>query len=149
MKRNAKMNPKAGYIVLPNPTNQVEKAPIPRKNDSKPEINVPGTNQAKQSMNENKVQVKTKTISAAILPRRIKDANKLKMAASIPIRNNALILAASRGHRSSVRLLIEAGADVNTRRRDGYTALMCAAENGHDDCVEVLIRAGADVNRFV
>ena len=87
-------------------------------------------------------------MEAVIVPMKLKNGNKLKMA-DFPIKNNALILAASRGHRSSVRLLIQAGADVNTRRRDGYTALMCAAENGHDDCVELLIRAGADVNRFV
>ena len=44
------------------------------------------------------------------------------------------------------KLLIEAGADVNLRHKDGRTALMMAAGEGHNKCVEQLIQAGADVN---
>ena len=45
-----------------------------------------------------------------------------------------------------VELLVEAGADVNTRLDKGYTALMLAAKQGNQKCVEYLISKGANVN---
>ncbi|PSN40635.1 hypothetical protein C0J52_21102 [Blattella germanica] len=43
----------------------------------------------------------------------------------------ALMLAVSHGRLDMVRLLVEAGADMNIQDEDGSTALMCAAEHGH------------------
>jgi len=57
-----------------------------------------------------------------------------------------LIKAAQEGHADVVRALLDKGADVNAKRRDGWTALMIAANNGHADVVHALLDKGADVN---
>lgn len=51
----------------------------------------------------------------------------------------ALMLAVSHGRLDTVRLLLEAGADVNIQDEDGSTALMCAAEHGHLDIIKLLL----------
>jgi ankyrin repeat protein len=57
-----------------------------------------------------------------------------------------LTWASSRGHTEVVRLLLEAGADLNRTANDGQTALMRAADYGHVDVLQLLLDAGADVN---
>ena len=59
---------------------------------------------------------------------------------------SALIYAASAGHVDTVRVLLEAGALVDAKDRDGRTALICAALRGHTDVVETLLDKGADKN---
>ena len=44
----------------------------------------------------------------------------------------ALVLAASRGDETTVRALVELGAQVNTVFSGGTTALMVAAQHGHE-----------------
>ncbi|KRX26531.1 KN motif and ankyrin repeat domain-containing protein 2 [Trichinella nelsoni] len=51
----------------------------------------------------------------------------------------ALMLAVSQNKLESVKLLLEAGANVNLQDEDGSTALMCAAEHGHKDVVRLLL----------
>ena len=55
----------------------------------------------------------------------------------------ALICAAQYGHDDIVKMLIEAGADVNS---EGRSALLQAAREGRVDVVKMLIEAGADLN---
>jgi ankyrin repeat protein len=43
-------------------------------------------------------------------------------------------------------LLLEKGADINTRTRRGWTALMGAAFEGNLKIVELLLEKGADLN---
>ena len=68
-----------------------------------------------------------------------------------------LHFAANLGNEECLKLLVEAGADVNFLSRNGYnertsvfilgrTPLMCAIEGGHAQCVNKLIKAGVDVN---
>ncbi len=45
---------------------------------------------------------------------------------------------------ASARLILKAGADINARDVDGYTALMHACRNGQIDIVKFLISSGAD-----
>jgi len=49
------------------------------------------------------------------------------------------MLGASHGRFDTVRLLIEAGADLNIQDEDGSTALMCAAEHGHIQIAQFLV----------
>ena len=41
---------------------------------------------------------------------------------------------------------MRAGADVNAKDNDGWTALLAAAANSNPDIVSVLLKAGADVD---
>ena len=52
----------------------------------------------------------------------------------------------SEDHVQCVNELIKAGASVNVRDRDGFTALMLAVKEDNVQCVKELIKAGADVN---
>jgi len=54
--------------------------------------------------------------------------------------------AAAGSHASIVHLLLEAGADPNTRQRHGYTPLHAAAANADLESVEALLAAGAAVD---
>jgi ankyrin repeat protein len=56
-----------------------------------------------------------------------------------------LMLAAFRGDTAAVINLLERGADVNARDRDGDKALMFAACKGHALIVALLLQYGANV----
>jgi len=61
--------------------------------------------------------------------------------------NENLIDAAGRGDLPSVKRLINKGAAVNAKDKDGWTALMDASFGaGHREVVELLLAHGADVN---
>ncbi|MBD1896010.1 ankyrin repeat domain-containing protein [Coleofasciculus sp. FACHB-129] len=45
-----------------------------------------------------------------------------------------------------VKMLVEAGANINLKGKDGRTALMCAAIAGYADSTQALIEAGADLD---
>ena len=47
---------------------------------------------------------------------------------------------------AAIRIIAEAGVDVDEHRDDGYTALMLMAMLGQTDTVRVLLDVGADVN---
>ena len=64
---------------------------------------------------------------------------------SCEIGSTALIRAAEEDDKC-VKLLIQAGADVNHQNVDGHTTLIRAAAEGQEKCVELLIQAGANVN---
>jgi uncharacterized protein len=52
----------------------------------------------------------------------------------------------SESDRESIKLLIEAGADLNIQDNSGRNPLTTAAEYGNDEGVKLLISGGADVN---
>jgi hypothetical protein len=54
--------------------------------------------------------------------------------------------AACNGNIECVRLLIDAGADVNVQACDQSTALHCSAENGNVEIVALLLKANANPN---
>ena len=54
-------------------------------------------------------------------------------------------MAASRGHESVARLLLEAGADKDSSTKHGETALMLASGNDHPEVVRLLLEAGANL----
>ncbi|OXB53158.1 hypothetical protein ASZ78_003561 [Callipepla squamata] len=53
-------------------------------------------------------------------------------------------------HSSSrcLRLLLNAGADINCQAKDRATPLLIAAQEGHATCVELLLSKGADPNLY-
>ncbi len=58
--------------------------------------------------------------------------------------DRALLIAALAGHQDVVRVLLNHGAEVDTRAADGRTALMLASAKNHKDVVDALLKAGAD-----
>ncbi len=60
--------------------------------------------------------------------------------------DNDLILAAIEGNKDKVIDLLNQGADVDHRDRNGRTALTSASLNNYVDIVKLLIEKGADVN---
>ena len=57
-----------------------------------------------------------------------------------------LHIAAARGHRTTVALLLESRANVNVSDNDGHTPLHLAAYRGHRDIVALLVDRGANVD---
>lgn len=52
----------------------------------------------------------------------------------------------SHGHRDTVKLLLEVGADINAVDIDGWTPLMFAVRDGTLDIVRLLIQSGANTD---
>jgi ankyrin repeat protein len=53
-------------------------------------------------------------------------------------------MAAQLGHADALKLLIEAGGDVNKVNERGMSPLMVASAKGHVECVKILLSAGAN-----
>ena len=58
----------------------------------------------------------------------------------------ALTICANRNYIDCLRLLIDAGADMDAANESGTTPLMCAAVFGHFECAETLVKAGANID---
>lgn len=61
--------------------------------------------------------------------------------------NSPLHFAAAKGHNEIVSLLLESGADVNSRNYCGQTALMQACRHGHWEVVQTLLLSRCNVTR--
>jgi ankyrin repeat protein len=57
-----------------------------------------------------------------------------------------LLKAASNGEIEKVRSLLNKGANVNAKDKDGVTAMMWASEKGQTEIVNILLSKGAEVN---
>ena len=83
------------------------------------------------------------------------DLNKIRSCiaagAEVNVKDNhdwtALMYAAYYGNTEIIKLLLSAGADVNTENNyNDWTALMLAKKNGHSEIVKLLIDSGAKKN---
>lgn len=61
-------------------------------------------------------------------------------------RDRDLVHAAATGNTHGVVSLLSAGANIEARANDDWTALTVAAREGHADVVRVLLKHGAAVN---
>ena len=59
---------------------------------------------------------------------------------------SALMWAAGEGHVAALKVLVDAGADVQTRSKAGFTPLLFAVRNGHREALQQLLTFGADAN---
>ena len=53
------------------------------------------------------------------------------------------------GHEAVVKLLLEQGAEVESKDEDGRTPLWRAARNGHEAVVKLLLEKGADNSQII
>jgi ankyrin repeat protein len=60
--------------------------------------------------------------------------------------HSALQLTVKMGHETTVRLMLEKGADVNAQRGDFGNALQTAANKGNEGILRLLLEKGAHVN---
>ena len=58
---------------------------------------------------------------------------------------SALLCAVAQKHADLVKVLIDAGADIETRDKESWTPLMYACKNGSQPIVKMLVEAGAEV----
>jgi len=58
--------------------------------------------------------------------------------------STALLDSAIERNKDMVKILIEAGADVNVQSKDGQTALVVVVGAGDEELAEILVKAGAD-----
>ena len=56
---------------------------------------------------------------------------------------------ASGGTAACARDLLEAGADPNKAKDNGFTALMYSCQNDHEHCARALLEAGADKDKEI
>ncbi len=57
-------------------------------------------------------------------------------------------MASQQGHPEVVKLLLEAGANVNkAEKEEGFTSLLMASSEGQPEVVRLLLEAGADVDK--
>lgn len=61
------------------------------------------------------------------------------------VKGSALVIAASTGHTSLLKLLFKLGVRPGPRK-DMANALVAAAAKGHDDAIDILLEKDADVN---
>jgi ankyrin repeat protein len=59
---------------------------------------------------------------------------------------SALMWAAGEGHAAAITRLAEAGADLRSRSKAGFTPLLFAIRNGHIETARLLLTLGADPN---
>ena len=57
-----------------------------------------------------------------------------------------LIKSVTLGNIQCVKMILKAGADINTRDENGNTALIKAANDGNESIVQLLLKEGAKVN---
>ena len=58
------------------------------------------------------------------------------------------MVAALEGHEACVQLLLNAGADANTKDNEGITAITSAAEKGYTNIVKMLLSHKVDLDSF-
>ncbi|RMC16603.1 hypothetical protein DUI87_06540 [Hirundo rustica rustica] len=75
-----------------------------------------------------------------------KDNVHLSSISEIQDGNIPLLLAVQNGHTEVCKCLLDHGADINTRDKNGRTALMTACEASSLNMVEAFLRRGADVS---
>lgn len=58
-----------------------------------------------------------------------------------------LLMACQEGNETTVRYLLDAGADIDTLDKDKCSPLYLACQNGHDNIAQLLLKKGAAINK--
>jgi hypothetical protein len=90
--------------------------------------------QAVQRVNVEEVN----NLAAKLTPKQINKTNENG--------NNALMIAAARGHVALVEILLDKGAKIDAINKEGRNALMFAAKSGNVEVVKMLLDKGANIN---
>ncbi|KAB5582563.1 Glycerophosphoryl diester phosphodiesterase family-domain-containing protein [Coniochaeta sp. 2T2.1] len=69
---------------------------------------------------------------------------KAKMRKSISQSSAVLAIATKSNFKVIVKMLVDAGVDINWQNHAGETALHIAARTGHDDCARILLKGRSD-----
>ncbi|KAK6293658.1 hypothetical protein J4Q44_G00359840 [Coregonus suidteri] len=80
----------------------------------------------------------------AVIAYMIQDGCELDVRDTVSHWTPLMRVSAVSGNPAVASLLIRAGADVNTRDKDGKTPLMVAVLNNHEELVQLLLDSGAD-----
>ena len=77
------------------------------------------------------------------------DGAEVQSVGSIPSTDGyaPLLIAAHQGDFNKVRMIVDAGANINMTAEDGETPLIAAARNGHEALVRLLIEMGAIIDK--
>lgn len=96
---------------------------------------------------ENHTAEKAASFSEAVESNNVSEAKRfIKDGVDKKEITDALFVVSDKGSINMAKLLLKAGADVNTEDDNGTTVLMIAAFSGNADVVKQLIKSGADVN---
>uniref|UniRef100_A0A669ER29 Ankyrin 3 n=1 Tax=Oreochromis niloticus TaxID=8128 RepID=A0A669ER29_ORENI len=108
------------------------------ENDTKGKVRLPALHIAAR---------KDDTKAAALLLQNDHNADIWSYSFIVPARNDItpLHVASKRGNSNMVRLLLERGAKIDARTKDGLTPLHCGARSGHEQVVEMLLNRGAPI----
>ena len=122
------------------------------------DLNMPPTTISLRSVIQNPGEVTTENGPAAKNSVKSTKAQKLPKAekksrlgvsyllAKLLNKDGQLVEAAARGESDRVRALLDGGADIEARDKEGKTALMIAANRCRGQIVQLLLDSGADVN---
>lgn len=100
------------------------------------QTNSPATNQFSESCLKGNEEEVRSLLSSGSDPNETNDVSKF----------TPLHFVAMEGHKEILDLLIEAGANLDSRIDSGWTPLFHAVANGHYDIVKCLVEKGANVN---
>ncbi|MBR4984716.1 MAG: ankyrin repeat domain-containing protein [Proteobacteria bacterium] len=74
------------------------------------------------------------------------NVNNMNHAHVTPLMHHIQYLSDLNNYEDNIKALLQAGAEVNAKDKNGKTALMYAADSGNDETIKALLQAGAEVN---
>ncbi|MGN1309765.1 MAG: ankyrin repeat domain-containing protein, partial [Akkermansia sp.] len=125
---------KAPVVANEKSAEEAGKQPAPKKHsENKAPVQATGSPRSPKKASSEQQQEEPKIVKKATTPQ---DQKKV---------NDALLEAAREGNAECVRQLLDRGADIEAKDKDGETALIRAAWYGKTEVVSLLLDRGADI----